>query len=291
MLPVPGCLLMSFVIPWAVRPLTTFLLMIFICWVNLMLQIFFVCLPTDCLKISTWSYPAEMLFCPERRFSVLAKSYIRSIPGICVWIAGSFLSIPIAAVPAWTKISWTRFSIPVRGGSLQSIWISVPFLKADIFLTILLISMICFPLPWSHLFLMRSRNFSLLWDLLMNLPLRWLFLLQGIRKPDRFFPLWPDRMLLSLLCPMESASVFTIWWRNVHRQISGIVTDNGMNPGDSSCRHLLPITRLLTMMQHLLLSKRMQESSWLLFRRKRFSHFLMSVQQRSWRTGLWPFSY
>lgn len=32
---------------------TTFLLMIFICWVNLMLQIFFVCLPTDCLKIST----------------------------------------------------------------------------------------------------------------------------------------------------------------------------------------------------------------------------------------------
>ena len=33
--------------------LATFLLMIFICWVNLMLQIFFVCLPTDCLKIST----------------------------------------------------------------------------------------------------------------------------------------------------------------------------------------------------------------------------------------------
>lgn len=59
------------------------------------------------------------------------------------------------------------------------------------------------------------------------------------------------------------------------------LTDNGMNPGDSSCRHLLPITRLLTMMQHLLLSKRMQESSWLLFRRKRFSHFLMSVQQKS----------
>ena len=28
--------------------------------------------------------PAEMLFCPEKRFSVLAKSYIRSIPGICV---------------------------------------------------------------------------------------------------------------------------------------------------------------------------------------------------------------
>lgn len=66
-----------------------------------------------------------------------------------------------------------------------------------------------------------------------------------------------------------------------NRQISGIVTDNGMNPGDSSCRHLLPITRLLTMMQHLLLSKRMQESSWLLFRRKRFSHFLMPVQQKS----------
>ena len=57
--------------------------------------------------------------------------------------------------------------------------------------------------------------------------------------------------------------------------------ENGMNPGDSSCRHLLPITRLLTMMQHLLLSKRMQESSWLLFRRKRFSHFLMPVQQKS----------
>lgn len=35
------------------RSLTTFLLMIFICWANLMLQIFFVCLPTDCLKIST----------------------------------------------------------------------------------------------------------------------------------------------------------------------------------------------------------------------------------------------
>lgn len=66
-----------------------------------------------------------------------------------------------------------------------------------------------------------------------------------------------------------------------NRQISGIVTDNGMNPMNSSCRHLLPIARLLTMMLHLLLSKRMQGSFWLLFRRKRFSHFLMSVQQKA----------
>ena len=66
-----------------------------------------------------------------------------------------------------------------------------------------------------------------------------------------------------------------------NRQIFGIVTDNGMNPRDSFCRHFLPITRLLTMMLHLLLSKRMQESFWLLFRRKRFSHFLMPVQQKS----------
>ena len=35
------------------RAVVIFLLMIFICWMNLMLQIFFVCLPTNCLKIST----------------------------------------------------------------------------------------------------------------------------------------------------------------------------------------------------------------------------------------------
>ena len=59
----------------------------------------------------------------------------------------------------------------------------------------------------------------------------------------------------------------------------------------SVCRHLLPIAMLLTMMQHLLLSKRMQESFWLLFRRKRFLHYSKTIcyplSAFSLPAGLW----